>query len=243
MSTLFLILRPNKRSEFIFANIRDRPLEGFEGHEFKRIKGDKGKEIIAILDLRSGGIPSGYEIKNGLFGGVTNVLGYYSKKSRGVLLKEALLKSEDIDDMLEYMIRELKSGEYSAANYLISNGKKAFHIENFGEEIVVEETNKIALTNHFIHLKKGVFREESINRRKYIEEKLLRKGEVGIEDALNIARNHEPVAICRHGITLSSFIINSTEEIEVYYSLSYPCEGFRKEVLNKFNPYSKDPLI
>jgi len=220
MCTIITVLN---QKETIFIHNRDRPIEGFYGHDLRIID----KKIVGIYDFRSKGIACGINLNTGIYGGVANVLGYIGKKSRGILLLNALSYGKELKDVIGFMIDEIKTGNYSSANYLIGNRERIFVIENFSDNYnIYEVRDKVVITNHFKELKQGYINEEDIKRKKYVEEILNIEDEEAI---LKIPLIHKPIPICRHGKTLSSFIaILNDKGYEIFYKLGYPCEGYLK---------------
>jgi hypothetical protein len=229
MCTSFALLDKNEK-KVLFLHNRDLPKEGFLGHEFKIFRNkSNGNLVFSIFDLRSKGIPCGFEANNRMYGGVANVIGYEGKNSRGVLLLNVLLNCEKLVNAVELMKEELKKGSYSSAKYILGNDQEIFLIENYAEEVFIKEINDyVTMTNHFEYIKKGLHNEVSLKRKKFVDSYIESKKNITLEDAIKIASTHEPVEICRHGVTLSSIILEISEYVRLLYTLSYPHLGYNE---------------
>jgi hypothetical protein len=215
-----------KEMELIFLENRDRPKELFIGNDVRKI-GD----VVGVYDFRAQGIACGYSLKAGVAGGVANILGYYGKKSRGVLLLNALQSGCSAKDVREIIEQEVSSGEFSSATYVICDKDSIFRIESFGKEVtsLAQGSAKkfVVTTNHFHRLKNGKKSKDSILREKYL--KLLGNGRITKEKVLKLATRHRNPAICRHGKTLASFAVFKRKEeqgAQILYSIGEPCKGY-----------------
>lgn len=229
MCTSFAFIN-NDAKRVIFLHNRDKPKEGFLGHEFKVFRNGKNQNIVfSIFDFRSKGIPCGFEARNKIFGGVANIIGYEGKNSRGVLLLNVLLNSENLSHAINLMKEELLKATYSSASYILGDYEKIYLIENYAQEVFIKEMgNFVSMTNHFEYLKKGISNEISLKRKIYLNNYFENKKEITIDDAIKIASLHEPVEICRHGITLSSMIVEINDQIRLLYTLNYPHLGYNE---------------
>lgn len=200
-------------------------------------------KVVALFDYRSKGIVCGYSLKANIFGGIANVLGFKGPMSRGVLLKEVLTSSKDLDDALRMMEERLRSGLYSSANYILGDLERIFRIESFdGKLYISKATDRLIITNRFHHLnfkpEKDLHHriiENSLRRENYLQS-YMKKKELTLEDIFRIATYHgEGESICRHGgsdtLTLSSMISHLKSDLRprILYSLGNPCENKCKE--------------
>jgi hypothetical protein len=217
--------------DLVFLENRDRPKELFIGNDIRRI----GK-VIGIYDFRAKGIACGYSLKSGTAGGVANILGYIGKKSRGVLLLKALQEGGSAKDVARIIRKEVSSGDYSSAKYVLCDEKSIISVESFGARMHIESESKskesrfIVTTNHFHHLNGGERPEDSILREKYLKQ-LGR--DITQDSVLKLATRHRNPAICRHGRTLASFAVFKNRKVEkknarILYSLGEPCRGYKQ---------------
>ncbi|MEM3507131.1 MAG: NRDE family protein [Candidatus Bathyarchaeia archaeon] len=231
MCTLITIINPSKRYKVIFLENRDLPNELYYGDDARII--EDGNKLVSLYDFRSDGIVCGYALNTGIFGGLTNVLGYSGSLSRGVLLKNVLLNSKNLQKALKMLIEELSKGEYSSANYVLGNAEKLYRIENFSRSTkVIDIKNFIVLTNNFNFLKYGKKLKSSSEREKYIYKVLFDKKSISIKDLLKIAKHHgKKDSVCRHGKgigkTVSSviFYLNRDNELSFMYCKGNPCKS------------------
>lgn len=231
MCTLIAIINPNKLYKVLFLENRDLPDELYSGDEARLIK--NGNELLALYDFRSNGIVCGYSLNTKIFGGVTNVLGYNGYFSRGVLLKNVLLNSKNIQEALKMLIKELSKGIYSSANYVLGNSNTLYRIENFSNHIkVIKAENYIVLTNNFKFLKYGKKLRSSTEREKYIYKFLSERKNVRIKDLFKIAKHHgKQSSVCRHGKTIGKtvssiiFYVNNKDNLSFFYCKGNPCKN------------------
>lgn len=230
MCTSFAYINEDSEPKVMFLHNRDLPKEGFKGHEIKVFYNKQNNnKVIGIYDYRSGGIPCGFEVKNKIYGGVANVSNYVGKKSRGILLLNILMKCNSLDDAISNFENELINGEYSSASYIIGNQDKVYIVENRASEVKIQDKKKFAvLTNQFEFIKNEYVNIESVNRKIFVIEYLKSKNKVILQDAFKIASTHEPVEICRHGVTLSSMIVQISSNLDIFYTLNYPHLGFNR---------------
>ena len=219
-----------KELDLVFFENRDRPKELFIGNDIRRI-GD----VVGIYDFRAKGIACGYSFRSGTVGGVANILGYAGKKSRGVILLRALKEGRSAKDAARIIKREVSIGDYSSARYVLCDEKSIVSLESFGTKVHSSKDHRsrfVVTTNHFHNLREGKRFESSILREKYM--KTLGKN-ITEQSILKLATRHRNPAICRHGRTLSSFIVfkRHGEEPRVLYSLLEPCKGYKEFLENK----------
>ena len=142
----------------------------------------------------------------------------------------ALNEARSAGDAAKIINEEVSSGEYGSATYVTCDEKSVIRIENFGTKTYLSDDRQrklIVTTNHFHNLKEGKKTEDSTLRHKYLETLGKRITEEGL---LKLATRHRNPAICRHGRTLSSFIIlkrRNEEFPKILYSLEEPCKGYR----------------
>ncbi|MEM3382689.1 MAG: hypothetical protein QXL52_01680 [Nitrososphaerales archaeon] len=236
MCTIFVALRPNSNDRLIFLENHDKVDNEYLGEDVRLIDENK---VIALFDYRSKGIVCGYSLKANIFGGLANVPGFKGSMSRGVLLKEVLSSSKDIDDALDIIEEKLKSGLYSSANYVLGDLERIFRIESFGEKLYISKaSSRVIITNRFNKIdfkpKSDIHSriiENSLRRENYIESYIKRK-ELTIDDIFKIARYHkEGESICKHGgletSTLSSMIFHLKNDLQpkILYLIGKPCEN------------------
>ncbi|RLG52724.1 MAG: hypothetical protein DRN99_07390 [Thermoproteota archaeon] len=209
----------------LFLENRDIPDERFIGDMPAMLKG-----VAALFDLRSSGIVCGVNLESGVYGGVVNVLGYDAPKSRGVLLLKTLVKASSLGEAESYMYRELKTGEYSSAVYLLGDLKSMLRVESYGREVHAEELSSIAVVTNIFHtLRRGVYLKASAAREKAVKEFLQQRESYSLKDLMQLARLHRGLgSVCRHGVrrTVSSMIFSLSEgRFEAYYCRSQPCRS------------------
>ncbi|MEM4311125.1 MAG: hypothetical protein QXX95_01905 [Nitrososphaerales archaeon] len=212
------------KERFLFMYNRDLPLEGFKGQDLRFFD-----NLLALYDYRSKGIAFGYSLNKVLFIAVANVLGYYSKLSRGYLARKVLQEAKNLEEALAMMRGELIKGNYSSANYLLGDDKRIFRVENYAEELVVKEVTPLdVVTNHFRFLNKGNKPKDSLEREKFVWRKL-KEINPSLNSFKDIAMNHDEVPVCRHGRTLSSLLLEKFEgKLSFLYTLSLPCLGYKE---------------
>lgn len=213
--------------DLVFLENRDRPKELFTGNVIKKIG-----NVIGIYDMRSKGIAAGYSLKSGTAGGVANILGYTARKSRGVILLEALQRGKSAIDVAKIIRSEVESGDYSSATYVICDKRSIINIENFGTKVHESRNGRkkfVVTTNHFHHLGEGMKLKNSLLREKYLE----KLGSVTEENVLSLATRHRNPAICRHGRTLASFAVfkRHGKRPRILYSVNEPCKGYSEFVV------------
>ncbi len=209
--------------ELLFLENRDIPDERFIGDMPAMLRG-----VAALFDLRSSGIVCGYSLRSKVYGGVVNVLGYEAPKSRGVLLLKTLVKASSLSDALSYMTRELETGEYSSAVYLIGDMSSMLRVESYGRKVYIEELDNTAIvTNIFHSLRDGLYLEASAAREAAVREFLHHRSPLSLGGIMQLARLHRGLgSVCRHGVkhTVSSMIFKASQEgFEAYYCRSQPC--------------------
>lgn len=232
MCTLIALLHPSEDARLLFLENRDRPVEAFQGNDFRLI----ANRVAGIYDYRSDGLVCGYHLQTLLYGGLTNVLGYVGAKSRGVLLKQVLTTAKTLDQALETLLAELKTGDYSPANYVLGDGDAVYRIENFAKAVHMDGSVKMQIaTNHFRFLNRGVRLENSIRREQYVTAFLQGKKRVTAKTLVHLASRHRNgVAICRHGRTLASAIFTvpaNANDVQILYQIGYPCHGYKEFIL------------
>lgn len=219
------IIAANKQGELdlVFLENRDRPKEAFIGNSFRRIG-----NVLGIYDERARGIACGYSLDSSTAGGVANILGYKASKSRGVLLLQALSDGADAEGVTKFIVDRIKTGEYSAATYVVCDPQVILSIESFGKKFHVSRLKRkkfFVATNHLRVLKEGKRISNSILREQYLQ-KLRRIDE---QNVLKFATNHRSPRICRHGRTLASFGVFKEKgalEPKILYSIGEPCKGY-----------------
>jgi hypothetical protein len=215
-----------KELDLVFFENRDRPKELFIGNDIRRID-----DVVGIYDFRAKGMACGYSLKSGTAGGVANILGYAGKKSRGAILLRALKEGKSAKDAARIIKREVSGGDYSSARYVLCDENSIVVLESFGTKVHSSEDHRnkfIVTTNHFHNLRAGKRFQNSILREKYM--KSLGKN-LNEQSILKLATKHRNPAICRHGRTLSSFIVfKSHGEVRsrILYSLGEPCKGYNE---------------
>ncbi|MEM2955585.1 MAG: carcinine hydrolase/isopenicillin-N N-acyltransferase family protein [Nitrososphaerales archaeon] len=235
MCTIFAMLRPNSKDRLLFLENHDKVDVVYLGEDVRLIDENK---VVALFDYRSKGIVCGYSLKTKIFGGVANVPGFKGSMSRGVLLKEVLSGSKDLDDAISMIKDKLRSGLYSSANYVLGDLERIFRIENFDGKLYISKANSVIVTNRFHHIdfkpEKDLHQriiENSLRRENYIQS-YMQKGELTIKDIFRIAKHHgERDSICRHGgfdtLTLSSVIFHLENDLQpkILYIIGNPCEN------------------
>jgi len=235
MCTIFAMLRPNSKDRLLFLENHDKVDAVYLGEDVRLIDENK---VVALFDYRSKGIVCGYSLKAEIFGGVANVPGFKGLMSRGVLLKEVLSGSKDLDDAIRMIKDKLRSGLYSSANYVLGDLEGIFRIENFDGKLYISKANSVVITNRFHHIdfkpEKDLHQriiKNSLKRENYIQS-YMQKRELTIEDIFRIAKHHgERDSICRHGgfdtLTLSSVIFHLENDLQpkILYIIGNPCEN------------------
>ena len=221
------IVAANRQKELalIFFENRDRPKELFIGNDIRRID-----SVVGIYDFRAKGMACGYSLRTGTAGGVANILGYTGKKSRGVILLKALKEGSSAKDAALIIKREVSSGDYSSARYVLCDEKSIVSLESFGTKVHSSEGYRskfVVTTNHFHNLRAGSRLHNSILRERYLQTLGDNITEPGI---MKLATRHRNPAICRPGRTLSSFIVFKKVDVapRILYSLGEPCKGYRE---------------
>jgi hypothetical protein len=212
-----------KELELVFFENRDRPKDLFIGNDIRRI-GD----VVGIYDFRAKGIACGYSFKSGTAGGVANILGYDGKKSRGVTLLRALEEGKSAREAAQIIKNEVSAGDHSSARYVLCDSESIVSLENCGRRIHLSENGRrkyVVTTNHFHSLRSGTKLENSILRERYMK---TLGNNITEESILKLATRHRNPAICRHGRTLSSFIVfkRPAETPRILYALTEPCKGY-----------------
>jgi len=240
MCTIVAILRPNSKDRLLFLENHDKVDADYLGEDVRLIDENK---VVALFDYRSKGIVCGFSLKAKIFGGIANVPGFRGNMSRGVLLKDVLLSSKDLDNALTMIKERLRSGLYSSANYILGDLKRIFRIESFdGQLYVSRAVDSLIITNRFRHInlkpESDLHRriiENSSSRENYIQVFIKRK-ELTLEDIIRIATHHgKGESICRHGgldtLTLSSIIFHLKDYLQprILYSLGNPCKNRYEE--------------
>jgi hypothetical protein len=229
------MLRPNSKDRLLFLENHDKVDAVYLGEDVRLIDENK---VVALFDYRSKGIVCGYSLKAEIFGGVANVPGFKGLMSRGVLLKEVLSGSKDLDDAIRMIKDKLRSGLYSSANYVLGDLERIFRIENFDGKLYISKANSVVITNRFHHIdfkpEKDLHQriiKNSLKRENYIQS-YMQKRELTIEDIFRIAKHHgERDSICRHGgfdtLTLSSVIFHLENDLQpkILYIIGNPCEN------------------
>jgi hypothetical protein len=214
-----------KELDLLFFENRDRPKELFIGNDIRRIG-----NVIGIYDFRAKGVACGYSLKSGTAGGVANILGYSGEKSRGVILLKALKEATSAKGAAQIIRTEVSSGMYSSARYVLCDKKSIVSLESFGTKVHSSDNHGrrfVVTTNHFHNLRSGKRLENSVLREKYLK----RLGDnITEQSILKLATRHRNPAICRHGRTLSSFIVfkKHDEGPRILYSLGEPCKGYKE---------------
>jgi hypothetical protein len=229
------MLRPNSKDRLLFLENHDKVDAVYLGEDVRLIDENK---VVALFDYRSKGIVCGYSLKAEIFGGVANVPGFKGLMSRGVLLKEVLSGSKDLDDAIRMIKDKLRSGLYSSANYVLGDLERIFRIENFDGKLYISKANSVVITNRFHRIdfkpEKDLHQriiKNSLKRENYIQS-YMQKRELTIEDIFRIAKHHgERGSICRHGgfdtLTLSSVIFHLENDLQpkILYIIGNPCEN------------------
>ncbi len=235
MCTIVAVLRPNSKDRLLFLENHDKVDAVYLGEDVRLIDENK---VVALFDYRLKGIVCGYSLKTKIFGGIANVPGFKGPMSRGVLLKEVLLGSKDLDDAIKMIKDKLRSGLYSSANYVLGDLERIFRIENFDGKLYISKANSAIITNRFHHIdfkpEKDLHErviENSLRRENYIQS-YMQERELTIGDIFRIAKHHgERDSICRHGgfdtLTLSSVIFHLENDLQpkILYIIGNPCEN------------------
>jgi hypothetical protein len=213
-----------KELDLVFFENRDRPKEQYLGSDVRRI-GD----VVGIYDFRAKGIACGFSLKSGTAGGVANILGYVGKKSRGVILLRALEEGGSAKEAAQIIKSEVSSGDYGSARYVLCDKESIFWLESFGTKVHLSQDRKkfVVTTNHFHALRAGKKLPNSLLRESYL--KALGKS-FDEKSILKLATRHRNPAICRHGRTLSSFVVikKPDDAPRILYSLQEPCKGYKE---------------
>lgn len=215
-----------KELDLVFFENRDRPKELFIGNDIRQID-----DVVGIYDFRAKGIACGYSFRSGTAGGVANILGYTGNKSRGVILLRALQEAKSAKDAGQIIKKEILRGDYSSARYILCDQKSIVSLENFGTKVHLSEDHRrkfVVTTNHFHNLRSGMRHENSVLRESYL--KTVGR-DITEQSILKLATRHRNPAICRHGRTLSSFIVfknHVEEQARILYSLEEPCKGYKE---------------
>ncbi|MEM2897392.1 MAG: hypothetical protein QXG01_07500 [Candidatus Bathyarchaeia archaeon] len=231
MCTLVAIINPSEHYKVLFLENRDLPDELYSGDEARLIH--NGNEVASLYDFRSDGIVCGYSLRTGIFGGLTNVLGYNGRFSRGVLLKNVLLNSKNLQEALAMLVEGLSEGNYSSANYALGNEDALYRIENFSRSTkVVKAEKRLILTNNFKFLKYGRRLRSSSEREKYLHRFFSKQKSIVLDDLFQIARHHgKRDSVCRHGRGIGKtvsgiiFYVNHKNDLSFLYSKGNPCKG------------------
>jgi hypothetical protein len=221
-----------KDLDLVFFENRDRPKELFIGNDIRRID-----DVVGIYDFRSKGVACGYSLKSKIAGGVANILGYTGEKSRGVILLEALKKGRSAKDAANIIKRGVSRGNYSSARYILCDETSIVSIESFGTKVHISKDQRrkfVVTTNHFHNLREGKRFENSLLRERYL--KTLGRT-ITEQSILKLATRHRNPAICRHGRTLSSFIVlkKHGERPRIFYALGEPCRGYNQFTGSELN--------
>ena len=240
MCTIVAVLRPKGEDRLLFLENHDKVDSDYLGEDVRLIDGNK---VIALFDYRSKGIVCGYSLKANIFGGVANVPGFKGTVSRGVLLREVLSSSKNLDDALRMMEERLRTGLYSSANYVLGDLERIFRIESFERKSYISKAmDRLMITNRFHHInfkpEKELHHrivENSLRRENYLQS-YMKKKELTLDDIFRIATHHgEEAPICRHGgsdtLTLSSMIFYLKNDLQpkILYTLGNPCVNEYKE--------------
>ncbi len=233
MCTIVGAIDPNSSTKVIFMVNRDKPADKpFTGEDLRIID----EEIVGVYDYRSKGIASGFSLKSRIYGAVANILGYVTENSRGVLLYKVLAYSTTLEDAVNILYSEAKTGKYSAAVYVLGNENNLVKIENFKENISIKRSNKLMIaTNYLESLNSNYHAKGSIERMNIALNYLSTKHEYTLDDFLILARYHgKTTSICRHnneGQTLSStiYIMDKNKKLLVNYAKGNPCNTPYKE--------------
>ncbi len=227
MCTIIGIIDPNPLTKIAFMSNRDKPSDKpYEGEDF-RIIDDK---IVGVYDYRSKGLASGFSLETKIYGAVANLLGYVTEYSRGVLLYKILQQASTLNEAIELIYNEIKTGKYSAAIYVLGDKNNLVKIENFKTYVNIKWFKKnIVVTNVLENSNLSYYTENSKERAEFALRYLSEKHEITLDDLMNLARYHGGIAsICRHDIngqTLSSTIyaLNKEGKLIVKYSKGNPC--------------------
>jgi len=222
------IIAANHQGELdlVFFENRDRPKELFIGNDIRQIQ-----DVIGIYDFRAKGMACGYSIQSETAGGVANILGYTGSKSRGVILLRALEEAKSAKDAGRIIREEVSGGDYSSARYVLCDGNSIVSLENFGTKVHLSEDQRkrfLVTANHFRNLRSGMRHESSVLREKYLK---TIGSNITEKSILRLATRHRNPAICRHGRTLSSFIVfknHNPKQSRILYSLGEPCKGYKE---------------
>ncbi|MGQ9468403.1 MAG: hypothetical protein ACUVTD_01025 [Nitrososphaerales archaeon] len=179
MCTIVAILRPNSEDRLLFLENHDKVDGDYLGEDVRLIDENK---VVALFDYRSKGIVCGYSLKAEIFGGLTDVPGFKGTMSKGILLKEVLSSSKDLDDALKMIEERLRSGLYSSANYILGDSERIFRIESFHKQLYISKAiDSLIVTNRFHHInlkpEKDHYRtvENSLRRENYIKEVYIKR--------------------------------------------------------------------
>ncbi|MBI4257774.1 MAG: hypothetical protein HY619_02360 [Thaumarchaeota archaeon] len=236
MCTLIGLLNPDTSTKILFAENRDRPKESFWGNDIRVVDG----HVIAIYDFRSKGIVCGYSAKTGCFGGLTNAYGADAPRSRGILMRHILNTAQNLREAQRLMTKQVKKGLYRPANYVLGDAKSMVKIESLGKKYHIEEgLTKLIVTNHFHHILGGRTAKGSIDREKFVTQRLKKTNPITVDILSSLMQHHDSqTGICKHGRTLASMILRvpAQGQPEFLYSIGPPCKGYTRKTLAEFLP-------
>lgn len=230
MCTLLALLHPNPHYRLLFLENRDRPVEGYQGGDFRILEPN---HVAVVYDFRSQGIVCGYAAATGVYGGLTNVLGYVGRQSRGVLLKDVLTQSANLLAAIRHLASEAATGRYSPANYVLGDDHELYRIENYARDIHISRSRvRQVATNHFRYLPRGKRLVSSVERERFVTEFVVDQPNPSVTDLRRLAARHgDGGAICRHGHTLASAmfaVATGKQRVVVRYKIGHPCKGYRR---------------
>lgn len=225
LCTVGAYLNPSQDTKLIFFENRDRPFEGFEGHQLNIVD----DHIVGVYDLRSGGLACGFSPMTGICMGVANILGPKLPKSRGILILETLRRATSLIEAKNYVVKELFTGDYSPGVFILTDGNTLMRIEGYGNMVAVKQSYRYEVaTNRFRLLPLDATAPGSRER----ERETYRALEGRLPDkkvVVELLSSHSPASICRHGLTLCSIIvIHRQEGWELLYADGYPCDGYQE---------------
>jgi hypothetical protein len=225
LCTVGAYLNPSPDTKLIFFENRDRPVEGFEGHQLKIVDG----HIVGVYDLRSGGLACGFSPRTGLYMGVANILGPKLPKSRGMLILETLRRATNLVEAKDYIARELFTGNYSPGVFILTDGNTLMRIEGYGSMVASKQSYRYEVATNRVRLlppdtAAPGSRERERETYRALEGKLLDKKMI-----VELLSSHSPASICRHGLTLCSIIVIERQgEWELLFADGYPCDGYQE---------------
>jgi uncharacterized protein with NRDE domain len=180
----------------LYRTVNDAPLlvaanrEEFYNRPFlpPHVQGE-GPRFLAGIDERAGGTWLGVN-ENGVVAAVTNRPKSSipeQLRSRGLLCRE-LLEHTSAGDAAEYAARQLATGHYAGANFVVADGQSGWIIE------AADEIRQTELTAGLQLVTNGVPNDQRDPRQELVREMFAARPIDGLESFLDVARH-----VCRQG--------------------------------------------